>query len=378
MASVRRIVDGRGGVGKLHSYALATPAAPVDDVSRGVGPHIVSDVRDAAAHYISPNTEYFREHVSPRCTDDVPRSPELLEFGAGPDTTSRGQSRPAELAGTPAAGTELRSRRRDTQRHLRGHLGRRRRPRCKRALFPHAAADLSTPSILPPGPSQLPSGRLLPGQLAYIALPGIDQSLTTPYLAAGSALMHRLQDNQLNGWIVDLRSDDGGAVWPMLGTTQPLLGSGPIGSFVSPPAPASVVRITPTQITDGTNVAISMPTAPRQNASTQPVVVLTGPETGSSGEFAAITFRGRPCTTTMGNATGGFPTSNTDYRLSDGATLRLTTAFEADRTGRVYPDAPIQPDVQVGAGNYFATWRSTDPAVRAAAQWLSLHRNCRR
>jgi len=42
---------------------------------------------------------------------------------------------------------------------------------------------LPTHPTLPPGPSQLTSGRLLPGQLGYIALPGIDQSLTTPYLA---------------------------------------------------------------------------------------------------------------------------------------------------------------------------------------------------
>lgn len=164
----------------------------------------------------------------------------------------------------------------------------------------------------------------------------------------------------------------------MLDAIQPLPGSGQIGSFVSPPALPSVVRVTPTQIADGANLAISMPTAPRQDASTDPVVVLTGPETGSSGEFAAITFRGLPCTTTMGNATGGFPTSNTDYRLSDDAVLRLTTAFEADRTGRVYPDAPVQPEVQVGAGNHFATWRSTHPAIQAASHWLNLHRGCHR
>ncbi len=78
----------------------------------------------------------------------------------------------------------------------------------------------------------------------------------------------------------------------------------------------------------------------------------------------------------MGSATVGVPTGNTDYRLSDGADLRLTTAFEADRTGHVYPDEPIQPNVQVGTANYFAIWRPTDPAIQAASQWLTLHRSC--
>ena len=232
-----------------------------------------------------------------------------------------------------------------------------------------------TAATLPPGPSQLPSGRLLPGHIGYVALPGISDTFAGQYQAAGAAVMRRLLTGQPGGWILDLRSDDGGDVWPMLGAVQPLLGSGPIGSFVAPPAPPSVVRVTPMQITQGAEVTIRMSVAVPQGASADPVVVLTGPTTGSAGEFAAIAFRGRPCTTSMGAATDGRPTGNEVYRLSDGAVLILTTVFEADRTGHVYPDAPIQPDVQVGT-NYFATWRPTDPAIRAASRWLNLHRGC--
>ena len=65
------------------------------------------------------------------------------------------------------------------------------------------------------------------------------------------------------------------------------------------------------------------------------------------------------------------PTANEVDRLSDGATLILTTALEADRTGHVYPDAPIQPEVRVGT-NYNATWNQTDPTIRAAIRWLRL------
>jgi len=236
---------------------------------------------------------------------------------------------------------------------------------------------LERKTALPPhSPSQLPSGRMLPGRIGYIALTGINEAFADPYLAAGSAVMRRLLAGQPGGWILDLRSNDGGDVWPMLGGIQPLLGSGLFGSFIAPPAPASVVRVTPTEITQGGEVSIRMSAAPQQGASTDPVVVLTGPTTGSSGEFAAIVFRGRLCTTSMGSATYGVPTGNTDYRLSDGADLRLTTAFEADRTGHLYPDAPIDPDVQVGTANYFATWRPTDPAIQAASRWLTPHRGC--
>lgn len=228
----------------------------------------------------------------------------------------------------------------------------------------------------PLGPSQLPSGRLLNGRIGYVALPGVDGHFADQYQAAGAAVMRTLQSGRPEGWILDLRSDGGGDVWPMLGGIQPLLGSGTIGSFVSPPAPASVVRVTPTQLTQGGQVVIRIPAAAQRSASTDPVVVLTGPTTGSAGEFAAIVFRGRPCTTSMGSATTGVPTGNEVFQLSDGATLILTTAFDADRTGHVYPDAPIQPDVKVGT-NYNATWNEADSTIRAATRWLSLQRGCK-
>ncbi len=233
----------------------------------------------------------------------------------------------------------------------------------------------TTTPLLPLGPSQLPSGKLLPGRIGYVALPGVED-FADQYQAAGAAVIRTLQAGHPDGWILDLLSDAGGAVWPMLGGIQPLLGSGPIGSFVSPPAPASVVRVTPTELTQGGQVAIRIPVAAQQGASTDPVVVLTGPTTASAGEFAAIVFRGRPCTTWMGSATTGVPTANAPFQLSDGATLILTTGFDADRTGHVYPDTPIKPDIEVGT-NYNTTWNQADPTIRAATQWLNLHRDCK-
>lgn len=224
-------------------------------------------------------------------------------------------------------------------------------------------------------PSSRPSGRLLAGQIGYVALPAVGSESADGYRAGGAAAVRALQAQHPAGWIVDLRSNEGGDVWPMLGVIQPLLGSGTIASFVSPPAADAVVRITPTVQTDDGQVAIRMPAAVQQGASRAPVVVLTGPITASAGELVAIAFRGRPCTTSMGAATYGVPTGTQEFSLSDGATLILTTAFEADRTGHVYPDAPIQPDVKIGADTN-ATWSPADPAIRAASGWLGLHRRC--
>lgn len=75
----------------------------------------------------------------------------------------------------------------------------------------------------PLGPSQLPSGKLLPGRIGYIALPGVDEQHADQYQAAGAAMMRSVLGGHPDGWILDLRSDDGGDVWPMLGGIQPLL-----------------------------------------------------------------------------------------------------------------------------------------------------------
>ena len=226
----------------------------------------------------------------------------------------------------------------------------------------------------PLGPSQLPSGRLLPGAIGYISLPGNSEEFADQYQAAGTALMRRLQVGHPTGWILDLRNNNGGDVWPMLGGVQPLLGSGPIGSFVSPPAPPQVIRMAPTEIiVDGE--VVSRMAAAAQDTSSHPVVVLTGPVTASAGELVAIAFRGRPCSASMGSRTQGVPTGNHLFELSDGAQLILTMTAEADRTGHVYPDAPVAPDVEVGT-NYNATWNAADPTIQAACRWLSLHHTC--
>jgi carboxyl-terminal processing protease len=224
--------------------------------------------------------------------------------------------------------------------------------------------------------SQLPSGRLLPGPIGYLELPGNSAAFADRYQAAGSAVMHRLQKGQPLGWIIDLRSDNGGDVWPMLGGLQPLLGSGPIGAFVPPTGPPSSITITPSELTVDGKVQFRISAANPQDASADPVTVLTGPTTASSAEFVAIAFHARACTTSIGSPTKGVPTANQEYRLTDGATLTLTVALESDRTGHVYPDAPIRPDIQTGTANSFATWTHSDPAIQAATQWLTLHRNC--
>jgi carboxyl-terminal processing protease len=67
-------------------------------------------------------------------------------------------------------------------------------------------------------------------------------------------------------------------------------------------------------------------------------------------------------------STYGLPTANQTFALADGALLVLTTAREADRTGRVY-DGPIEPDEHVDI-DWTALGTPDDPVLATAAEWL--------
>ena len=90
------------------------------------------------------------------------------------------------------------------------------------------------------------------------------------------------------------------------------------------------------------------------------VAVLTDALVASSGEAVAVSFRGRPNTRSFGGATCGLSTANSGFRLSDGATLQLTTALMADRNRAAY-GVPIVPDETVS---------SDGEVVQRAIAWL--------
>ncbi|MFE2876837.1 S41 family peptidase [Streptomyces roseus] len=221
------------------------------------------------------------------------------------------------------------------------------------------------------------TGRQLPGRVGYLSLPGVAGAPAglDAYVRQGRAAVKEAErDGSACGWIVDLRQNEGGSLWPMFAVAAPLLGEGKVGSFVFPDGSS-----TPWYVKDrrpGLNGKESRwgPADPvgRPDA---PVAVLTDGRTASAGEALLVAFAGRPDTRTFGSASYGVPTGNGGFPLSDGAALLLTTVLDADRTGRTY-DRPIPPDEEVPTAR--ADIRTDrDEAVKAATRWLLGHDACR-
>ena len=174
------------------------------------------------------------------------------------------------------------------------------------------------------------------------------------------AVIRAADHDSLIGWIVDLRGNGGGNMWPMIAGLGPVIGEDVLGYFIDP-----VGQEVHWEYRNGASLSggfvVQRVDAPYRLLRDRPkVAVLTDNGIASSGEATFIAFRKRPNTRSFGTATCGLSTANRGFTLSDGALLNLTVSVMADRTKTRYGDT-IAPDEVV-----------TDPAqaVQRAIDWL--------
>lgn len=216
-----------------------------------------------------------------------------------------------------------------------------------------------------------PEVKLRAGNIGYVSVPGF--SSTSPAVSVQFAtdiqnMIRKLDgENQIAGWIVDLRNNTGGNMYPMIAGLGPLTGEGSLGYFVK------MVNKKETQSAwfykkgssgagSGSSVSVAKPyVLKRRDAK---IAVIIGTKTGSSGEMTAISFIGKENTKLFGTSSAGYTTGNAIYKLSDGSNLVLASSYTADRNMKRYMKK-ISPDVVVNQGNDGA-----DADLKAAETWL--------
>lgn len=186
-------------------------------------------------------------------------------------------------------------------------------------------------------------------------------------------ILAQLDQSHPAGWIVDLRGNVGGNMWPMLAGIGPLLGEDDnLGEF------RDSAQVSTWRYRDGVAAEVAggkaspypaVDGAPYRISGTPNVAVLIDRSTGSSGDAIAIAFRGRPNTRFFGERTQESSTANQTFALSDGASIWLTVSVQADRTGKEYLDG-LSPDEAFPAATQVMP-PSSDPVVQAALDWLS-------
>jgi hypothetical protein len=226
-------------------------------------------------------------------------------------------------------------------------------------------------------PPAAPSGRRL-GEVGYLTVPGFAGGTPVQQVEFAEALkniVQAIEATSICGWVVDLRQNTGGNLWPMLAGLGPLLGEGELAASVYPDGRRVAVWHRDGQAGFGEYTQLRV-RSPYRAAAALPIAVLLGPATASSAEVLAVAFRGRPGTRSFGAPTRGLSAGNRTFALADGASLVLTVAATSDRAGRVYL-GPIVPDETVaGAGGRRAAEAPADAGLDAAVAWLAAAHSC--
>lgn len=178
---------------------------------------------------------------------------------------------------------------------------------------------------------------VIDGGIGYITVPWVritDGNICSMIADSLQQDIAMLDKQGISKWIIDLRNNSGGNCWPMLAGLGPLLGEGVCGYFVSGSEKVALSYQGGTVYYGGyVRCQVQHPYVLR-NAYKQ-IIVLTGPQTCSSGEIVALAFKGKDRVSFYGEPTAGLTTANTSYNLSDNSMLVLTVSKEADCKGNI-------------------------------------------
>jgi C-terminal processing protease CtpA/Prc len=216
----------------------------------------------------------------------------------------------------------------------------------------------------------LPLGRRMENW-GYLELPGLhDAPNYGMYMRVARDMIHTVTSSmKVKGWIVDVRRNQGGNIWAMLAAVGSILGSGDLGKFIHRDKTEDTWRYENGAAYRNGAMVESLPVeADATDYHDVPVALLQSPMTADAGEILLIAFKGRDKTRTFGKPTSGIPTVNSDFPLTDGARLVLTTGVCADRNGKLHV-GNLEPDETVDT--HWANFGTEgDPQVQAAMAWL--------
>ncbi len=216
-----------------------------------------------------------------------------------------------------------------------------------------------------------PESKYLGNNIAYLKIRSfisINDSFSNNFANDIQSRIKNLDTNNIIGWIVDLRENSGGSLYPMITGLGPLFQDSLLGYFISNKGlkfswyysnGASGISYLKFKKNITT---INKPYILKNNKCK--IAILIGQNTGSSGEMTLISFLGNENVKTFGKPTGGYTTGNSVFVLSDSSYLNLATCFSSDRNMKIYKSA-ILPDVIIEDYSFFS-----DKCIDEAIKWI--------
>lgn len=195
--------------------------------------------------------------------------------------------------------------------------------------------------------------QLISNKYGYILMPAMlmldisQDSINRETQRMYDQIMELVNSHTLEGWIIDLRFNSGGNVFPMLTALYHFLGDQTLYKCLSiEDEVASLVSLNRGVIHDSEDnmdrAKISLSAKPDLEI---PIALITGILTASAGELIPISFSGRSNVTVIGEPTAGLTTANSLTLLPFGTKITLTSSYMSDRNAHYVPR--ITPDVIV-------------------------------
>ncbi len=142
----------------------------------------------------------------------------------------------------------------------------------------------------------------------------------------------------VKGVCIDLRGNNGGNMYPMIAAVHRFLPDDILLKFMMRNRYRKVMPINKEFVAK----VVGIDMEPRINC---PVAVITDEETASSGEAVLLCFRGLDYVRVFGSPTAGYASANESIMFDNGSILALTVSCDIARTGEVFCEDPIVPDV---------------------------------
>ncbi|RKR85155.1 peptidase S41-like protein [Mucilaginibacter gracilis] len=212
---------------------------------------------------------------------------------------------------------------------------------------------------------------LVSNNIGYIKLNGFSTTnvLTSQKFASKiQNIIRRINKHHIKGWIIDLRNNSGGNMYPEIAGLGPLLGNGVAGYFVRTIGGSK--KYTSWSYNDG-KVYIGKVLVMQvkddyklKNSATR-IAILIGNKTSSSGEMIAVSFKNKKNTRFFGQASGGYLSANQGYKLSNGDVFYLASGNVADRNKNEYDDKLI-PEILIDED----THKNPNELITVARNWI--------
>lgn len=196
---------------------------------------------------------------------------------------------------------------------------------------------------------------VLNGSYGYIRIPGnTDYAFKKVDSIASDIVSHvnSISSSRIKGWIVDLRWNTGGNMYPIILGLKDFIGDNIIfGGFQNHKGESTGKWevANGSMLIDGVELP-HIPSINKPKLQETPLVILTSTYTASAGEMTAISLIGRSKTWVVGEATADYTTAVQGFKINTYTDINLSTDNVVDRNRKVYKSS-IVPDIEVIGGD---------------------------